>query len=65
MRRSDPQQPPTETLPAVVKPAESDIAARAYDRYLARGRADGQDLEDWLAAERELTAERREQLQPV
>jgi hypothetical protein len=30
------------------------IAQRAYEIYLARGRADGQDLEDWLTAEREV-----------
>jgi hypothetical protein len=31
------------------------IAKRAYERYLARGCSDGGDLEDWLAAENELT----------
>lgn len=30
------------------------IAGRAYELYLARGGSDGADLEDWLAAEREL-----------
>ena len=30
------------------------IAARAYELYLARGAADGQDFDDWIAAEREL-----------
>jgi hypothetical protein len=30
------------------------IAARSYELYEARGREDGHDLEDWLAAEREL-----------
>ena len=34
-----------------------DIATRAYDLYLARGRTDGHDLEDWLQAERELGAD--------
>jgi len=29
-------------------------ALRAYELYLARGRADGLDLDDWLSAEREL-----------
>jgi len=33
---------------------EDDIARRAFDLYLARGRADGHDVEDWLQAEREL-----------
>jgi len=31
------------------------IAARAYELYLARGAADGQDFDDWIAAERELS----------
>lgn len=31
------------------------IARRAYQLYMARGRADGQDLDDWLAAEQELS----------
>jgi hypothetical protein len=34
--------------------SEHDIACRAYDCYLARDRADGHDVEDWLQAEREL-----------
>jgi len=33
-----------------------DIAARAYQIYMDRGRADGFDREDWLRAECELTA---------
>jgi hypothetical protein len=32
------------------------IAARAYELYLQRGGNDGQDFDDWLAAERELGA---------
>ncbi len=31
------------------------IAQRAYELYLERGGEDGDDLADWLAAERELT----------
>jgi len=34
--------------------AESDVARRAYDRYLARGCEPGHALDDWLDAEREL-----------
>jgi hypothetical protein len=30
------------------------IAQRAYALYVARGREDGHDVEDWLQAEREL-----------
>jgi hypothetical protein len=33
---------------------EHDIARRAYDLYLARGREPGHQLDDWLQAEREL-----------
>jgi hypothetical protein len=33
---------------------DSDVARRAYDLYLARGREHGHDVDDWLRAEREL-----------
>jgi len=39
----------------VERPSRDDIARLAYHFYEARGRRDGQDLDDWLAAERELT----------
>jgi hypothetical protein len=32
------------------------IAARAFEKFVARGRTHGGDREDWAAAERELTA---------
>jgi hypothetical protein len=32
------------------------IAARAYELYLSRGARDGMAVEDWLAAERELSS---------
>ena len=35
-------------------PSESEIAARAYEIFLTRGASDGQNLDDWLQAEREL-----------
>jgi hypothetical protein len=34
-----------------------EIARRAYVRYCERGRIDGFDVEDWLAAEQELRQE--------
>jgi len=44
------------------------IARRAYELFEERGREDGQDLDDWLQAERELqtqpasaTARRRQE----
>ena len=35
-----------------------EIAERAYEIYQARGSTDGQDMDDWLRAERELREER-------
>ena len=35
-------------------PTYDEIAQAAYLRYLSRGGSDGQDLDDWVAAEREL-----------
>jgi hypothetical protein len=35
-------------------PTKEQIEARAYELYLQRDRKDGQDLEDWLIAEKEL-----------
>jgi hypothetical protein len=37
-------------------PANEEIATRAYEIYLERGGGHGGDVEDWLQAERELTA---------
>jgi len=36
------------------EPTVDDIAARAHERFVARGGWHGHDLEDWLAAESEL-----------
>jgi hypothetical protein len=38
-------------------PTKEQIEARAYELYLQRDRKDGQDLEDWLIAEKELKQE--------
>ena len=37
-------------------PTEEEIALRAYEIYLERGKTDGNDVDDWLQAEYELTA---------
>ena len=37
-----------------VSPTWAEISARAFELYLARGRFDGHDVDDWLMAEREL-----------
>jgi hypothetical protein len=42
--------------PAFLIASADDIAERAYQFYVDRGRADGHDREDWLRAERELHA---------
>ena len=39
--------------PALV---EQEIAQRAYEIYLERGKTDGNDVDDWLQAEYELKA---------
>ena len=36
------------------QPDEAAIAARAYEIYESKGRVDGDDLDDWLQAERDL-----------
>ena len=37
-------------------PSYKSIAKRSYEIYLARGAQPGHEVEDWLAAEAELTA---------
>jgi hypothetical protein len=46
----EPGHPPRST-------SEHEIRGRAYEIYLARGSQPGRELEDWLQAEREFTAE--------
>ncbi len=38
-------------------PTKEQIEVRAHELYLQRDRRDGQDLEDWLIAEKELKSE--------
>ena len=42
----------------VAQPTDSDIAQRAYDRWIARGRPVTDGREDWFAAQAELETER-------
>lgn len=37
-------------------PSSAEIARRAFEIYCQRGALDGYDVQDWLQAERELTA---------
>jgi hypothetical protein len=41
------------------RPTPEEIAAEAYHIYMGRGASDGQDMDDWLEAERRLSEERR------
>jgi hypothetical protein len=41
-------------LPAYIVLSVEDIAKRAYELYVERGRAEGLDREDWRRAEHEL-----------
>ena len=41
-------------------PTSEQIEARAYEIYLERGRENGRDIEDWLAAEQELNHRHQE-----
>jgi hypothetical protein len=45
-------------------PSNEQIEARAYELYLERGCEDGHDVDDWLAAEREL-AQRRDDIESL
>ena len=36
------------------RPSEDDVRVRAYQRYLERGAAHGNDVEDWVEAGKEL-----------
>jgi DUF2934 family protein len=36
-------------------PTRDEVARLAYEFYETRGRRDGQDVDDWLAAEQQLT----------
>ena len=50
---------PASPKPRVAKnqPTAEEIAVRAYQIYLERGAAPGNELEDWIQAERELLGE--------
>ena len=64
-RRKENEQEPqqgTQTFAGDSTAAETDrelIAQRAYELYVERGGGEGQDLDDWLSAERELTGSTR------
>ena len=41
---------------ALIEVSDDEVAARAYEMYVDRGRADGFDRDDWRRAECELKA---------
>jgi HSP20 family molecular chaperone IbpA len=43
-----------ELIPRVLENAKQRIAERAYENFVGRGSVHGQELDDWLNAEREL-----------
>lgn len=43
--------------PTVTTPSHDAIARRAHDLWSAQGRPEGQDLANWLEAERQLTSD--------
>ena len=53
---SEPETAVEEQEQLVPSTSEQDIRHRAYEIYLKRGGQPGNELEDWLQAERELTA---------
>jgi len=52
------QAPPAteKAVRTAARPSEQQIASRAHQIFLERGATPGLDLDDWLQAERELTA---------
>lgn len=46
-------------------PTDSEIAERAYNRWVARGRPIGDGREDWYAAEAELKAQSPAPVEPA
>jgi hypothetical protein len=52
--RTEPIQSPVEDTSANLSPNHEEIRLRAYEIYLERGGTAGNELDDWLQAEREL-----------
>lgn len=50
-----PEAPQSAGDTTAAAPDRDRIATRAYELYLARGGGEGDDVEDWLAAEREFS----------
>jgi hypothetical protein len=60
MSHESAQHPDDVTADAgLTAPPDDEVRRRAYELYMARGAVDGDDVADWMAAERELTARLR------
>ena len=46
---------PVKVQPVKIAPSREQIARRAYEIYVARGKAAGHEMADWIQAERELS----------
>jgi hypothetical protein len=53
-RMSHAIEPPQADYQQMVKVSPDEIAQRAYELFMSRGGAHGNDLDDWLIAESEL-----------
>ena len=53
-RPTEPGSPDTTSESMGSEPSEADIRMRAYQRFIDRGGAHGQDFDDWLGAENDL-----------
>ena len=53
-RPTEKSSPGSEPRTAKSYPTREEIELRAYQIYVERGAAHGQDMEDWLQAERQL-----------
>ncbi len=56
---STPEVPRSEGDPVQNAPSPDQIEQRAYEIHIERGSGHGQDLDDWLQAERELEEKHR------
>jgi DUF2934 family protein len=57
-RESPPSESQPPSSPSGSNQGRDRVAERAYELYRARGGSDGADMEDWLAAEREVSPDR-------
>jgi len=62
-KHTEKSSPESQPQTASGAPAREEIELRAYQIYVERGGAHGQDVEDWLQAERELVEKYRKPVQ--